>query len=220
MARDVLRLSSIEKRVAPSQEPIQGGGKKMALSKRRAGGFSLLEVLVAIVVLSVGLLGAMSMLMASVRSATESGSFTAAVNLVRDLSEKARVNKHASTRDADANPYLLDLKSGDPLPGASSAGCAGAAAQCGADDLAAWDVHHWVQRARNMLPEAHVVVCFDDEPVDTDGNAGWPCSDTGRNLVVKLGWRPRLGSEDEMDEGRRTPRVVMQLVPGQAYDGA
>lgn len=192
----------------------------MALSRRPAGGFSLLEVLVAIVVLSLGLLGAMSMLMASMRSATESGSFTAAVNLVRDLSEKARVNKNASTRGADANPYLLDLNSSDPLPGARGGGCAGAAAQCNADDLAAWDVHHWVQRARNTLPEAHVVICFDDEPLDTDDASQWTCTDRGRTLVVKLGWRPRLGSEEDMDAGRRTPRVVMQLIPGQAYHGA
>lgn len=192
---------------------------KMALSKRPAGGFSLLEVLVAIVVLSLGLLGAMSMLMASVRSATESGSFTAAVNLVRDLSEKARVNKHASTRDAGANPYLLDLESSEPLPPLRGAECTGAAAQCDASDLAAWDVHHWVERARRALPEAHVMVCFDDEPLDDNGASGWDCTHAGRTLVVKVGWRPRLGSEDEMDAKHRRPRVVMQLVPGQAYHG-
>jgi type IV pilus assembly protein PilV len=68
------------------------------------------------------------------------------------------------------------------------------------------------------LPEARVAVCFDDDPPSKDGHYAWGCSTTGRNLVVKLGWAPRMPTEDEKDPVNRPPRVVMQLIPGQDYD--
>jgi len=60
-------------------------------------------------------------------------------------------------------------------------------------------------------------VCFDSDPVDDD-DYRWGCSGDGRNLVVKLGWPPRMGSEREMGVDW-PPRVVMQLVPGHVQDG-
>lgn len=192
----------------------------MALCKRPAAGFSLIEVLVSIVVLSLGMLGVVGMLMTSARSTTESGSFTAAVNLVRELSEKARINKNVAARNV-GNPYLVDLESKDALPGQEGGNCIGAQATCNAATLAAWDIRQWVLRARSKLPEAHVVVCFDDALVSDaseDFKYSWDCSGEGRNLVVKMGWVPRMGSEDEM--AQREPRIVMQLIPGHDYVGS
>jgi type IV pilus assembly protein PilV len=192
----------------------------MASSKRAEGGFSLLEVLISIVVLSIGLLGAVGMLLAAVRSTNESGSFTTAVNLVRELSEKARINKNIAARNNAKNVYVVDdWKSGSALPGnGSDPACIGGAAACKDTDLAAWDVHTWLERVDAALPDARVAVCFDDNPFADDGNYAWPCSKTGRNLVVKLGWTPRMPTEDEKDAANRPPRVVMQLIPGQDYD--
>lgn len=192
----------------------------MASSKRAEGGFSLLEVLISIVVLSIGLLGAVGMLMAAVRSTNESGSFTTAVNLVRELSEKARINKNIAARNNAKNTYVVeDWKSGSALPGnATDTACIGGAAACKDTDLAAWDVRTWLARVDAALPEARVAVCFDDDLPGKDGHYAWSCSKAGRNLVVKLGWAPRLPNEDERDAATRPPRVVMQLIPGQNYD--
>lgn len=189
----------------------------MASSKRAEGGFSLLEVLISIVVLSIGLLGAVGMLLAAVRSTNESGSFTTAVNLVRELSEKARINKNIAARNNAKNTYVVAWASGAALPVASIA-CVGTAAACSQETLAAWDVRTWLERVDATLPEARVAVCFDDKPIADDGSYAWPCSKTGRNLVVKLGWTPRIPTEDEKDQANRPPRVVMQLIPGQDYD--
>lgn len=193
----------------------------MASYKRPAAGFSLIEVLVSIVVLSLGMLGVAGMLTTSVRSTTESGSFTAGVNLVRELSEKARINKNVAARNVEANPYLVDLESTDLLPVQQGGKCIGVQAACNEVALAAWDIRQWVQRARSRLPEARVVVCFDDALVSGDSDDfkyAWSCTGQGRNLVVKLGWVPRLGSEDEM--AKREPRIVMQLIPGHDDDGS
>jgi type IV pilus assembly protein PilV len=189
----------------------------MASCKRPAGGFSLIEVLVSIVVLSLGLLGMVGMLMTSVRSTSESASFTEAVNLVRELSEKARINKNVATQNTKTNPYLVDLESTGALPGRGGT-CVGIDAACDQESLAAWDMEQWVERAGRALPQAHVVVCFDDAVVSDESHDfryAWTCSDQGSNLVVKLGWVPRIGSKDEM--AQREPRIVMQLIPGHAY---
>lgn len=189
--------------------------------ERAVAGFSLLEVLISIIVLSIGLLGAVGMLMAAVRSTHESGSFTAAVNLVRELSEKARINKRMAARNRPANAYVVpDWKSGDALPGGETGvGCTGPAAKCTPASLAAWDIRGWLGRVDNTLPDARVVVCFDDTPPAEDGSQAWSCSGSGRNLVVKLGWTSRLPTKAEKEEIRtRPPRVVMQIVAGQDYD--
>ena len=188
----------------------------MASSKRVEGGFSLLEVLISIVVLSIGLLGAVGMLLAAVRSTNESGSFTAAVTLVRELSETARINKNVAARNNAENLYLW--KSGDTWPGSTDAACIGSAATCNETNLAAWDMRTWLQRVNAALPDARVAVCFDDAPFAVNGTPSWDCSNTGRNLVVKLGWTSRMPTEQEKDLANRPPRVVMQLIPGQDYD--
>lgn len=186
----------------------------MTCSKRLAGGFSLLEVLVSVLVLSAGLLGAAGMLLTSLRSTNESAAFSAAVDLARDLSEKLRIQPQLASRNDAANPYLVALGVGDAAPPGEPACLADVA--CTAAQLAAWDVHEWTGRVQATLPEARLVVCFDDAFAHADEDA-WACSHTGRTLAVKLGWTPRLGAKPDLDGSPRPPRLVMQVVPG--HDG-
>lgn len=192
----------------------------MALFRRRAAGFSLLEVLVSIIVLSSGLLGAVGMLTNALRSTSESGTFTTAVNLVRELSEKARINKNIAAKNDDKNAYLVNdwRASEGPLANTAIEECVGANT-CDPRQLAAWDVQGWLQQV-SRLPDARVVVCFDDITMKNEAD-DWMCDKSGRNLVVKLGWTARLLSDEEQkqDADKRPPRVVMQLIPGQDYDG-
>ena len=190
----------------------------MASGKHFSAGFSLVEVLVSIVVLSVGLLGAMGMLLAAARTSNEAATFTAAVNLVRDLSEKARMNKGVAARNDAANAYLVEPWAEGTAPGAAGPSCATAGAPCNAAQLAAWDVREWKQRVAASLPDARVSVCFDEAPWSEAAEAYvWACSHTGSSAVVKLGWTPRGAAV--ADRATPPPRLVMQLVPGQSDDG-
>lgn len=186
----------------------------MTCSRRLAGGFSLLEVLVSVLVLGAGLLGAAGMLLTSLRSTGESAVFSAAVDLARDLSEKLRANTRVAARNDAANAYLIALDANDTAPSSAQA-CLGEAS-CTAAQLAAWDMHEWVLRVRAALPEARLVVCFDEAFARAEEDV-WACTHTGRTLAVKLGWTPRLGSKAE--GAASAPRLVMQLSPGHAGDG-
>lgn len=191
-------------------------------SRASSAGFSLLEVLVSIIVLTIGLLGAGGMLLTAMRSTNESGNFSSALNFARELSEKARVNKTISIKATSAdNPYLIDWKAGDATPGSGTAGSTCITSACTPAELAGWDVNDWVKRVNDTLPGARVVVCFDSDSWD-DENYKWDCDSSGHNLVVKLSWTPRQTNAALGDDvaASRPPRVVVQLVPGLNYDGA
>lgn len=191
----------------------------MAISRRAATGFSLVEVLVSIAVLSVGLLGSIGMLLTAVRTGKEAATFAAAVNLARDLSEKVRMNPGVAARNDAANTYLVASWTADAGTGAAPGGCAAAGAACDPESLAAWDMSEWKGRVAKALPGARLSVCFDDKPWNASaGEYAWPCSGSGRNVVVKLGWVPHADAADAKHGGKPQrelpPRLVMQLVSG------
>jgi type IV pilus assembly protein PilV len=189
--------------------------------RSRADGFSLIEVLVSIIILTVGLMGASGMLLSAIRTTNESGGFSAAVSLARELSEKTRINKSVSIdTDTTKNTYLVSWKRGDSLPGTSTPGTTCISAVCTNAELAAWDINEWMKRVNSTLPGARVVVCFDSDSWNSAASEyEWACDSTGRNLVVKMSWTPRQTNAalKDVDAATRLPRVVLQLIPGQNY---
>jgi type IV pilus assembly protein PilV len=63
--------------------------------KRPARGFTLVEALIALVVLSIGLLGAGGMLLGSLRSQSDAMHEMAAAQLVQDIAQRIRANPQA-----------------------------------------------------------------------------------------------------------------------------
>jgi prepilin-type N-terminal cleavage/methylation domain-containing protein len=72
------------------------------LPKARVRGFTLIETLVAMIVLSVGLLGAVALLMESLRGQAESRREIASLGLVRDVADRVRANVAACAAIAPA----------------------------------------------------------------------------------------------------------------------
>lgn len=84
----------------------------MSPAKARSAGFSLIEVLVALVVFSIGLLGLARLQMAGLKNATSAATRLEAVNLSYDVLERMRANR----TQALAGRYVV------AIGGASSAG--------------------------------------------------------------------------------------------------
>jgi len=109
-------------------------------------GFSIVEVLVALVVLSIGMLGIAALYVESLRAGRTAVYRTQAVNLASDLADRIRANRQA--RQA----YQLDAGT-DPGTANDCQPTAGnASVNCSQDDLAQDDLVRWVSAIQEQLP--------------------------------------------------------------------
>lgn len=183
-------------------------------------GFTLVEVLVAVVILSIGVLGAVGMQVSAIRMNKEVRYQATAVSLAKELAEKMRGNKDVAIQVSSAsNPYLLDLKPADTTPTAPSPNCS--TSTCTAAQIAAWDRYDWILRIRTALPSPRIVVCMDNDPYDASGQPKWGCSDTGNVAVLKVAWNRAntLGETDFTANGSTLiagtlPMLVLPLTAG------
>ena len=201
----------------------------MRLLRRRAtGGFTLVEVLVSIVVLSFGMLGIVGVQAFALQSNREARLQSHAVNLARELAEMMRGNNQIGIKSAADNPYRLAATS--PLAVATPSYClrvGNAATGCTATkDVASAEMTDWLARVDSELPGARVTVCFDSQPYDANGMPQWTCTPgvagTDEVVVIKMGWtrqstdRSKTGAamlERASDTGSR-PNVLFPVTSG------
>lgn len=177
----------------------------------RQAGFTLLEVLVSIVVLSFGVLGVVGLQAAALQANKEARYQSAAVALGRELGDLMRGNKDVAINNASAsNPYLIDYTG--TLPTANPT-CAPCTSQI---QVAQFNMRDWLARVSATLPGVHVKVCFDATPyTSSDGVPQWGCTDSGGLAVVKIGWTRQSTdtSSTTLDRAVR-PVVVLPLIAG------
>lgn len=123
----------------------------MWLVKRRAGGFTLLESLIALVLLSLGLLGACQMLLGSLQSHAHAMRATSALGLARDMADRIRANPRA------ADGY--DTRHVTPLAAACDL-----TSPCAPRELAAADLAHFTSAAQALLPGLETFAAVEFEP--------------------------------------------------------
>lgn len=117
----------------------------------RQRGAGLIEVLVAILILAIGLLGMAGMTAASIKYNQMSRMRGAGVLLVNDLAERARVNVLGFDAGSYASPNNKKYSFSTTLTDES--GCSDLGAnKCTAGDLATYDVNQWLKNIRARLP--------------------------------------------------------------------
>jgi type IV pilus assembly protein PilV len=116
-------------------------------------GFTIVEALVALVVLAVGMLGIASLYVTTLRASGGATSRMQAINLASDLGDRIRANREAEAAYAGA-------------PAANGTTCIGNAVTCDAAAMAAHDLFVWQAAIQAALPGAPVGVVT----VDTDTN--------------------------------------------------
>ncbi|MGI9204301.1 MAG: type IV pilus modification protein PilV [Woeseiaceae bacterium] len=115
----------------------------------KAGGFTLIEVLIAMVILSVGMLGIAGLYVTSMQAGRTSILRHNAVTLAGDVADRIRANPRAA-----ASYALAD--SGVP------SACVAAATNCTRDEMASNDIYLWNQQARDSMPNGTVAVVFNN----------------------------------------------------------
>lgn len=120
---------------------------------RRGRGFTLLEVLIAIVILGVGLLGLAGLLMVSVRTNQSAYLRTQASFLAQSMADRMRTNMRGVVGAA----YNVTV------PVGGTAGTS-AACPCSVAQLAARDLWWWSQEMRQFLPNASATIACVQRP--------------------------------------------------------
>jgi type IV pilus assembly protein PilV len=117
---------------------------------RRAAGFSLIELMVALVVFTVGLLGLGLLISSSVRSNHVGMLHTHATFVAEALVDRMRANLPGLW----TNAYNGTFTGGGPGPGSA---CTGGSA-CGPAALAVRDTNAWSQMMGQLLPNSNATV--------------------------------------------------------------
>jgi len=164
----------------------------MKLTKLKRSGFSLIEVLVSILVLALGVIGAAGMQLTAMRTTQQSAFQTLALQLAGEMADKMRAND-SQMKKAGANPFLAvsyqSAIEGEPAPPGKL--CYSSA--CDGDDLAEFDIYEWKKRIKESLPGGRALICRDAAPWDSAKEAlTWSCSGgsgDSASLVIKIGWQ-------------------------------
>lgn len=149
---------------------------KPAHLRRWQHGISLLEVMVAIVIMAMGILGVMGMQLRTLSNSQDSVRRTQALRLIDDLSDRLRLLPNAYTQ---SEHYLLDWST-QPDATAVTA-CLTVASQCNPAQFALADANRWLATVQSGLPL---------------GQANVFATDDQRQLGVMLAWRQNEEDSD------------------------
>lgn len=177
---------------------------------RRSGGYSMVEVLVAMFVLAVGVLGAAATQAVAMRMRHDSGLMSSAVRLATTLGDRMRANPAAT----EAYLFEFDAAAGAALARPPATCFNGTS--CTPGQLAAFDIHDVAQAMASSFPGGRIRVCRDLQAWNEARHSlQWECtSGAGAPVVVKIGWRERAdagaggGGEGVPDD---SPRVALPI---------
>lgn len=117
-------------------------------------GFSLLEVLIALVILSVGLLGLAAMQAEGLRGSSYAMQRTEVVRVVNDIADRMRANQGGLVQTAGVIPY--EITASAPGTAGQTLNCADApsvvALDCNATNMALHDLWNWKQAIAALNP--------------------------------------------------------------------
>lgn len=154
----------------------------------RQSGFTLLEVLVALVVVTIGLLGVVSLYAAGIASTQQSTFATRATVFAQDIADRMRANPDGVAAGVfDAIDHPSD-------GGEAPANCR--TQSCAADELAYFDAYRWDERLSESLPSGSGGLACNDAPCQPDSD-----------YTVTIRWREKMsdGFADQAYETVITP---------------
>jgi len=146
------------------------------LRRKRQSGFTLIEVLVSVIVLSVGLVGVAGLQAVALKNNQSAFMRSQASALAYDLADRMRSN----VLTADSNLY-------DPATAATVTACK-TTAGCTPQQLAQNDLAEWNAAIATYLPMGEGFVCLDSTPNDGSGAANPQCDGTGTQHSIKVWW--------------------------------
>jgi len=154
--------------------------KHNAHASGRQEGFTLVEVLIAVLVLLIGLLGLAGLQAQALRSNQIAYMRTQATILAYDIIERMNANRAAAL----AGSY-------DGAAGTQNTDCTSTTA-CSSAAMAANDVYEWRLAVKQSLPtpgaQGEALVCIDSTPDDGSDASSPACDGVGSMYAAKIWW--------------------------------
>ncbi len=156
-------------------------------------GFSLVEVLVSIFILSVGIIGSAGLQLTAFRAERQAAAQTAALQLATEMADMIRALDRRHAISGFPGPiagvsYQANLDGEPQAPGKLCY-----ASRCSPSELAEFEIYDWKRRVKLALPAGRLLICHDATPWDNGKKSlSWVCHEDpdGRGpLVIKLGWQ-------------------------------
>tara|TARA_A100001391_G_scaffold2326_1_gene2285 strand:- start:34676 stop:35170 length:495 start_codon:yes stop_codon:yes gene_type:complete len=158
---------------------------------RQQTGVGMVEILVALLVLAIGVLGYAGLQLSALKGAESAQIRAQATALARDALERILVNEAARPLYLDRDEWAVDQRSfGDAPP----MDCYDNT--CTSAEVAAWDIEELAWQAGNLLPAGRiqvqacggitscVVVAWHDQDIDDCISNGQIAADEGTECVV------------------------------------
>lgn len=161
---------------------------KSSLNQRSVG-FTLIEVLIAMVVLAVGLLGLAALQATSLRNNQSAYFRSQATQLAYDIADRVRANPTGNYNNQAA----------------SADNCVTNA--CTPAQMAGYDLAQWNAQLANQLPMGVGIICIDSTPTDGTSNTAHQCDNVvDAPYAVKIWW-------DDNRQGAANQKFTMSFQP-------
>ena len=142
----------------------------------KCSGFSLIEVLVAVVVLSIGLLGLAGLQTTALQNDHSAYLRNQATLQAYDMADRMRTNLDAVKQGYYNNPTATQHPECKTASG------------CSSQQMAENDTFEWNAATANLLPSGAGVVCIDSTPDDGTPTAPQCDNVPGSPYVIKVWW--------------------------------
>ena len=146
---------------------------KWAPSRMPRAGFTLIEILVALVVVSIGMLGVAGLFVHSIQAGRTAHFSVRAVTLAADVADRIRANPRAGAAYAGAG---ID------------SGCVLGDINCDAEQMARHDIHTWTTQVESLLPGGEIRVQYDGGtlPSEYTITVGWNEPGQDRRYAITI----------------------------------
>jgi len=144
-------------------------------------GLTLVEILITVLILSIGLLGLAGLQVNSMKNNHSSYLRTQATIMAYDIIDRMRANPNAVTDTIKS--YIAT----NNTPGVVTA-CTTDADTCTPTNMAHTDINQWRTELAAQLPGGLGAVCLDSSPDDGNDPSDAECSNSGDIYAIKIWW--------------------------------
>ncbi len=137
-------------------------------------GFSLIESLVALIIISIGLLGLAALQTSALRNTQMANIASQATISAHDIIERMRSNPTGMQSKAYNAPSLVANSDCYTTTG------------CTPTEMAKNDMHEWIDELARTIPQSSAITCLDSTPDDGTHSTDAECDDSGDVYAIKI----------------------------------